>query len=306
MFYEASRLARALPGGAEYDLVVCDLLLRCSLSLIDGLALYGSNSGPSSSAPFHNTSLKDLIFDTLLELGGRLRQGTLQPGSCARHEEDWFEAELVAFVALSGKEAPDDGFLAATRAFIGVKCAILAARVVWSAIFSKIFTPSDLLACLGSMIDLLEMISEAPPRSVILTGEVELYNDLDRFFTDPETEKVRQSLPEDLSRRLQHASTQWHRYIEQQPAAIREIYAARTQHVIANSAQSTARATHRMERQPRTCALASCAAVDSPGKPHRSCAACMNAFYCSREHQREDWPSHKTACKQARKASGAS
>jgi hypothetical protein len=35
------------------------------------------------------------------------------------------------------------------------------------------------------------------------------------------------------------------------------------------------------------------------------CAACTTVVYCCKAHQAEDWPSHKAACKAARKAAAA-
>ena len=50
------------------------------------------------------------------------------------------------------------------------------------------------------------------------------------------------------------------------------------------------------------CALAGCAAPESHASQFKRCGACRTVCYCSREHQLEDWPSHKAACKAARKA----
>ncbi len=52
----------------------------------------------------------------------------------------------------------------------------------------------------------------------------------------------------------------------------------------------------------RTCALATCDAREQHPKHFKSCAACRIPAYCCKEHQSEDWPSHKAACKAARKA----
>ena len=50
------------------------------------------------------------------------------------------------------------------------------------------------------------------------------------------------------------------------------------------------------------CALAGCAARETHASQFKRCGACRTVCYCSREHQVEDWPSHKAACKAARKA----
>ena len=52
----------------------------------------------------------------------------------------------------------------------------------------------------------------------------------------------------------------------------------------------------------RSCALASCGAKEAHPSHFKSCAACKAVVYCCKEHQTEHWPSHKAACKAARKA----
>jgi hypothetical protein len=52
----------------------------------------------------------------------------------------------------------------------------------------------------------------------------------------------------------------------------------------------------------RVCAFASCGACEQHPNHFKSCAACRIPTYCCKEHQTEDWPSHKKACKAARKA----
>jgi hypothetical protein len=55
----------------------------------------------------------------------------------------------------------------------------------------------------------------------------------------------------------------------------------------------------------RHCALVSCNAREAHPDHFKSCAACRIPVYCSKEHQSEDWPSHKAACKAARKKAAA-
>ncbi len=56
----------------------------------------------------------------------------------------------------------------------------------------------------------------------------------------------------------------------------------------------------------RLCALETCSARTEPPAPRfLSCAACRIPAYCCKEHQAEDWPAHKAACKAARKKKAA-
>ena len=56
----------------------------------------------------------------------------------------------------------------------------------------------------------------------------------------------------------------------------------------------------------RTCALAGCGSRERHPAHFKSCGACKTVAYCSKEHQVEDWPAHKAACKAARKAAAGS
>ena len=54
----------------------------------------------------------------------------------------------------------------------------------------------------------------------------------------------------------------------------------------------------------RSCVLERCGTREAHPQHFKQCAACRTVVYCCREHQLEDWPTHKAACKQAaRKAS---
>ena len=55
----------------------------------------------------------------------------------------------------------------------------------------------------------------------------------------------------------------------------------------------------------RNCAMPGCGAREAHPAPFKSCAACRAVVYCCREHQVAGWPSHKKACKTARKAAAA-
>ena len=55
----------------------------------------------------------------------------------------------------------------------------------------------------------------------------------------------------------------------------------------------------------RSCTLESCGAREKHPAHFKACAACKAVVYCSKEHQAQDWPNHKVACKAARKAAAA-
>ena len=56
---------------------------------------------------------------------------------------------------------------------------------------------------------------------------------------------------------------------------------------------STAATDVESRSKTKICALARCMEVSS-----KLCSRCRSVYYCSREHQREDWPTHKKKCMQ--------
>ncbi len=55
----------------------------------------------------------------------------------------------------------------------------------------------------------------------------------------------------------------------------------------------------------RACGLFGCGAREAHPDHFKTCAACRKVAYCCKEHQTAHWPSHKAACKAARKAKAA-
>jgi hypothetical protein len=53
------------------------------------------------------------------------------------------------------------------------------------------------------------------------------------------------------------------------------------------------------------CALHSCGAQEVHASHFKRCSACSAVVYCCKEHQVQDWPAHKAACRAARKAAEA-
>lgn len=56
----------------------------------------------------------------------------------------------------------------------------------------------------------------------------------------------------------------------------------------------------------RHCALGTCKCREKSFGMFKLCSRCRTVVYCCKEHQAEDWPAHKVACKAARKAASVS
>jgi hypothetical protein len=73
--------------------------------------------------------------------------------------------------------------------------------------------------------------------------------------------------------------------------------------VMANAAHAAATAAATAaERGLHFCALHTCGAQEVHASQFKRCSACSGVVYCCKEHQVQDWPAHKAACRAARKA----
>jgi hypothetical protein len=72
-----------------------------------------------------------------------------------------------------------------------------------------------------------------------------------------------------------------------------------------NTHQTATAAATAAARGLRVCALHSCGAQEVHASQFKRCSACSGVVYCCKEHQVQDWPAHKAACRAARKAAEA-
>ncbi len=93
-------------------------------------------------------------------------------------------------------------------------------------------------------------------------------------------------------RRLQSSGALQRRGILQ---GVNVVRAVNTHQSATAAATATARGLH-------FCALHTCGAQEVHASQFKRCSACLSVVYCCKEHQVQDWPAHKAACRAARKA----
>jgi hypothetical protein len=163
-----------------------------------------------------------------------------------------------------------------------------------------VITPEQVLACWTVIVEAVECLSQ--PRACAGTGlgsEGSFLSQLAALLIEKEY-----ILPEgELALRLDVA---WRR-VQSTPGLLEERQMKASGTAQAQLSQSYREKAAAAAKDPglRTCSLARCGAKEAHPSHFKSCAACRTPVYCSKEHQAEDWPSHKAACKAARKAKEA-
>ena len=108
--------------------------------------------------------------------------------------------------------------------------------------------------------------------------------------------------PDGLPQPLEELFALWQRFARSGVLQDRGIDAGAARVFSVASATNAAREARLAAATLRCCSLRSCGARELHPGHYKQCGACKTVAYCCREHQLEDWPAHKAACKAARKA----
>ena len=305
----AEKFSRAAEE-AEKALPDPDSLVTTALRQEQLEALLRYATSPTATPGDANDALREACLRLMPSVRGVLERrkaaGTLLQGCCSSVEETYLMAVARHTLECQGctqAYAAEQAVLLAP--YLGVcTYAIAAASVAFmlnninSLTLKRAFVLSDeqLNACvlfLASALDLL-----ARPRNYVswVIGEPNLVNQLRDLIpkvsdTDkPAAKKLCAAWQRMLRSGVLHA-----RGID------RGIDLTQEENLRIRAAAEADRAAGRLQQ----CALAGCAARESHASHFKRCGACRAVCYCCREHQVEDWPSHKAACKAARKAAAA-
>ena len=290
-FGRAAAAARAL--GAD-NLVTVHMLLRQS-------NLNGCFSAASADTadPRIRAAKRDfvtLLSDAVEALERRRVAGTLLDGKCAAAEEAWLASMIESANAIM--PASEVASLAALVGYeVFLRAASDASRVVSFVVGDFPAACSVLQSFAQHVVHAAELMQQPRRHSdVALPAEAD--------FTKALRDAVAKSVANghgayplvqqlaDALRRLEHSGVL-------QPRAVEEGIAE-----LAPKKQAFLAAVQKSLTAPglRTCALPGCGAREAHPAHFKSCAACRTVVYCCREHQVAGWPSHKKACKAARKA----
>ena len=218
-------------------------------------------------------------------------------------EQAWYMAHLTAVWRAQGSSESKALESAKQVAALGSDTTVVAActalQVLEAAALLGLFSATELSSRLGSMCDLVdEAIALAGPQRVKGTFspyEVQLKDHLHAGVELWRQQSSTAAHAARLAEALKQLSIHGAFKADQQARMnqkLKDICAK------IEAAQSAASAPERL----RSCALASCGALEAHVRHFSRCSACKTVVYCSKTCQLADWPAHKKACKAARKA----
>ena len=293
---------------AAQDLAQEDCLVVTNLQLFHQISLrqYAETPGVAAEeACAAKEQESQSLLAAMATLERRREAGTLLPGACRKWpEEEWYGHVQQHRVALNKQPAFTPEELAQLVPFVGYDSYLCAATDATAAWVYEPKAMSEIQAFVSfaiHAIDLFEQpraqISFSPslPSEIALTSCMQVASEA---FGPLEERNPRLPAP------IVELLNRWQRFESSGVLQERDLVAAAAHSVSVVSAcfvASRARLAA-AESTLRCCSLSSCGARELHPSHYKQCGACKTVAYCCREHQLEDWPAHKAACKAARKA----
>ena len=261
-------------------------------------SLYISHAFTSASADVDvEAALRSalLVLHAAVEtLKRRKAAGTLLAGACRPIEIAWYDSKIQSKVRSEGVA----DFASAWRGcFIGYDAYLAAASALltYCQYLDSFDFAAELTDFVVSAIDLVMQPRAHPtkrgPEELAFACRLEVFAE----SAAPLGASARRQVIVDAWGRLQRSRVLRERDIDEATKRVASAFGS-------DCAAAQARAASAVLR---CCALEACAAREAHPAHFSRCAACKAVVYCCREHQVQDWPAHKKACKAARQAAAA-
>jgi hypothetical protein len=308
----AEKFAEAVIAAQALQQPDCIIVAHLQASQANALLGHANTAGVPAArrVELWRSAFLELLPPAMASLERRLAAGTLLAGACRPYEMAWCAATtahanaLVASLpnAAQPRVQPTAEEISAWSAYVGCNAYMLTAAIALQhcAFATHAFsartlnlTEATAAACsvfLASAFDMMQLCTgTASMLEAALVRNAQLVlEDRGRFCASSEW----QARILAAWRRLQSSGVLQRRNILQ---AVSVADADNTRADAAAAATAATRGLH-------FCALRSCGAQEVHASQFKRCSACLSVVYCCKEHQVQDWPAHKAACRAARKA----
>jgi hypothetical protein len=250
-----------------------------------------------------------LLHQCMATLTRRKAAGTLLPGSCRPAEVEWFRAfqlraSLGRHMRADEARAFADTFAGAVGSETYCHAAFCCHAEFCSRDMANLTRGEVQLSFAKFLASALDLLASQPLEPMLVLGtfarnvELALARNVSRMMNN---EELRCILSDEALKLVANA---WRRVERSGVLEQRLLGRASLPYNPSKSlgAKQDEVAAEAAARGQHTCALAGCAAKEVHVSQFKKCGACRTVAYCCREHQVADWPSHKAACKAARKA----
>jgi hypothetical protein len=259
----------------------------------------------------------ELLPPAKASLERRMAAGTLMAGACRSYEVAWCAATTAHAEALAAANMPNVPArvplaaeeMSAWTAYVGYDAYILTAGVALRlcAFGTHAYTAQKLnlpeaaaAACsvlVASAFDTIQLRTEGArmPEAVLVRNAQDFIEENQWFRATSSGGNEWHELILAAWRRLRSSTILQRRGILEQAS----FNAAAAAHGTATAAATA------VARGLLVCALHTCGAQEVHASHFKRCSACLSVVYCCKEHQVQDWPVHKAACRAARKSKAA-
>jgi hypothetical protein len=310
----AEKYAEAVSAAQALQQPDCLIVAHLQGSHADALLAHTDTAGVPAArgVELMRSAFLELLPPAMASLQRRMAAGMLLAGACRPHEVSWSAAKTVCANALAAnvpnaaavRVPPTAEEMSARSAYVGYDAYINTARIALQLCglatepyYTRALNLSEatLVACsvfVASAFDMLKLRTVGvKSMEVSLVHNAQITIEERQCFRATSTDEWQERILV-AWRRLQSSGVLQRRRILQHTSAIT---AYNTHQTATAAATAAARGLH-------FCALHTCGAQEVHASQFKRCSACSGVVYCCKEHQVQDWPAHKAACRAARKA----